>query len=110
MKKLFCILLAAALCLCLAACGGTGTGADYTVAIVQQMDHSSLDEIRESVKAELEALAAEKGITIAYKEFNGQNDATTLNQIGTQVVSEGYDAIIPIATPVSYTHLLDISI
>ena len=98
MKKLFCILLAAALCLCLAACGGTGTGADYTVAIVQQMDHSSLDEIREAVKAELEALAAEKGITIAYKEFNGQNDATTLNQIGTQVVSEGYDAIIPIAT------------
>ena len=25
---------------------GTGTGADYTGAIVQQMVHSSLDEIR----------------------------------------------------------------
>lgn len=98
MKKLFCVLLAAALCLGLAACGGPAASADYTVAIVQQMDHSSLDEIREAVKAGLDALAEEKGITIAYEEFNGQNDTTTLNQIGTQVVSEGYDAIIPIAT------------
>ena len=77
---------------------GPAASADYTVAIVQQMDHSSLDEIREAVKAGLDALAEEKGITIAYEEFNGQNDTTTLNQIGTQVVSEGYDAIIPIAT------------
>ena len=98
MKKLFCVLLAAALCLGLAACGGPAASADYTVAIVQQMDHSSLDEIREAVKAGLDALAEEKGITIAYEEFNGQNDTTTLNQIGTQVVSEGYDAIIPIAS------------
>ena len=44
------------------------------------------------------ALAAEKGVTIECKDFNGQNDATTLNQIGTQVVADGYDAIIPIAT------------
>ena len=48
--------------------------------------------------AKLESKAAEKGIAIAYKDFNGQNDATVLNQIGAQVVSDGYDAIIPIAT------------
>ena len=30
--------------------------------------------------------------------FNGQNDATILNPIGSQVVSDGFDAIIPIAT------------
>ena len=51
-----------------------------------------------AIEAELEAKAAEKGIAIAYKDFNGQNDATVLNQIGAQVVSDGYDAIIPIAT------------
>jgi len=56
------------------------------------------DEIRTAIEAELDAKAAEKGITIEYKDFNGQNDATTLNQIGTQVVSDGYDAVIPIAT------------
>ena len=70
----------------------------YKVAIVQQLDHASLDEIRVAIEKELDAKAAEKGITIEYKDFNGQNDATTLNQIGTQVVADGYDAIIPIAT------------
>ena len=70
----------------------------YKVAIVQQLDHASLGEIRVAIEAELDAKAAEKGISITYKDFNGQNDTTVLNQIGAQVVSDGYDAIIPIAT------------
>ena len=74
------------------------TAKSYKIAVVQQLDHASLDEIRTAVEAELDAKAAEKGITIEYKDFNGQNDATTLNQIGTQVVSDGYDAGVPIAT------------
>lgn len=74
------------------------TAKSYKIAVVQQLDHASLDEIRTAVEAELDAKAAEKSITIEYKDFNGQNDATTLNQIGTQVVSDGYDAVVPIAT------------
>ena len=70
----------------------------YRIAIVQQMDHASLDQIRAAIEAELDAKAAEQGIAIEYELFNGQNDATTLNQIGTQVITDGYDAIIPIAT------------
>lgn len=81
-----------------AAAPAAGGGKEYEVAIVQQLDHTSLDEIRVAIEAELEAKAAEKGIAITYKDFNGQNDATVLNQIGAQVVSDGYDAIIPIAT------------
>lgn len=73
-------------------------GAVYRVAIVQQMDHAFLDEIRLAIEAELDAKAAEEGITIEYEEFNGQNDQTVLNQIGSQVVSDGYDCVIPIAT------------
>lgn len=73
-------------------------GTSYRIAIVQQLDHSSLDEIRLATEAELDRLAADKGIEISYTEFNGQNDASILNQIGAQVVSDGYDAIIPIAT------------
>ena len=118
MKKFVAVLSAAALLTSLSACGATAdttsassgasstvsataetTGAkEYRIAIVQQMDHASLDEIRTAIEAELDAKAAEQGITIEYKDFNGQNDATTLNQIGTQVVSDGYDAVIPIAT------------
>ena len=122
MKKFVAVMTAAAMLTFLSACGAsastassaaestassaaadstTGSTADattYKVAIVQQLDHASLDEIRTAIEAELDAKAAEKGITIEYKDFNGQNDATTLNQIGTQVVSDGYDAVIPIAT------------
>ncbi len=122
MKKFVAVMTAAAMLTSLSACGAsastassaaestassaaadstTGSAADattYKVAIVQQLDHASLDEIRTAIEAELDVKAAEKGITIEYKDFNGQNDATTLNQIGTQVVSDGYDAVIPIAT------------
>ena len=123
MKKFVAVLSAAAMLATLAACGSTAattstaassadtaaassseaaaaddTAKSYKIAVVQQLDHASLDEIRTAIEAELDAKAAEKGITIEYKDFNGQNDATTLNQIGTQVVSDGYDAVIPIAT------------
>ena len=120
MKKFVAVLSAAAMMTTLAACGSTAdttassaaaeatasaaestadtAAKSYKVAIVQQLDHASLDEIRVAIEAELDAKAAEKGIAIEYKDFNGQNDATTLNQIGTQVVSDEYDAVIPIAT------------
>ena len=39
-----------------------------------------------------------EGVTVTYENFNGQNDSTVLNQIGSQIVSGGYDAIIPIGT------------
>ena len=122
MKKFIAVMTAAAMLTSLSACGASASTASsaaestassaaadsttgstahattYKGAIVQQLDHASLDEIRTAIEAELDAKAAEKGITIEYKDFNGQNDATTLNQIGTQVVSDGYDAVIPIAT------------
>ena len=113
MKKFLSMIAAVSLLAAsLSACGASSTasttaaaaapaaegGKEYKVAIVQQLDHASLDEIRVAIEAELEDKAAEKGIAITYKDFNGQNDATVLNQIGAQVVSDGYDAIIPIAT------------
>ena len=99
MKKLISVVVAITMIACLfTACGASADDGVYKIAIVQQLDHASLDEIRTAVEAQLDALAAEKGITIEYKEFNGQNDATVLNQIGAQVVDDGYDAIIPIAT------------
>ena len=70
----------------------------YTVAIVQQLDHSSLDEIREAIKAQIGVLVGKADCTVVIKEFNGQNDASMLNQIGTQIVDDKVDMIIPIAT------------
>ena len=74
------------------------TANTFKVAIVQQLDHSSLDEIREAIKAQLSALAEPTNYTITIEEYNGQNDASVLNQIGADVVAEEFDLIIPIAT------------
>ena len=71
---------------------------EFNVAIVQQLDHASLDEICTAIVAQLQTLAEEKGVKVNIQEFNGQNDATVLNQIGAQVVGDGVDLIIPIAT------------
>ena len=71
---------------------------EFNVAIVQQLDHASLDEIRTAIGAQLQKLAEGKGVKVNIQEFNGQNDATVLNQIGAQVVGDGVDLIIPIAT------------
>ena len=41
----------------------------------------------------------EQGITIDYGQvYSGQGDETILNQIGAQVVADGVDVIIPVAT------------
>ena len=76
----------------------TPAAQEFNVAIVQQLDHASLDEIHTAIVAQLQTLAEEKGVKVNIQEFNGQNDATVLNQIGAQVVGDGVDLIIPIAT------------
>ncbi|MDO5544225.1 MAG: ABC transporter substrate-binding protein [Eubacteriales bacterium] len=77
--------------------------ASYSVAIVQQLDHSSLDEIRTAVAAELKAKADAAGIELTISEYNGQNDPTMLGQIGAQVMGDNVDMIIPIATLAAQT-------
>ena len=99
MKKFICVMLTALLTLSLfAGCGAKKDDGVLRIAIIQQLDHSSLDEIRLAAQAEIDRIAAEKGITVEYKHFNGQNDTSVLAQIGTQVVADGYDLILPIAT------------
>ncbi len=104
MKKLISLILSVLMILSLTACGAseeaapTGYAENYTVAIVQQLDHSSLDEIRTAIEAQLKAKAEEAGVGMVISYDNGQNDGSMLNQIGTKVVSDGVDMIIPIAT------------
>ena len=121
MKKILAAALSLAMALSLAACSGgtsgsgttggsnsSGSGASgagssggttYKVAIVKQQDHASMDEIANAIAARLDEIAAEQGVTIDYGQiYSGQGDETTLNQIGAQVVADGVDVIIPIAT------------
>ena len=112
MKKLISLILALVMILTLTACGSSSAqakapaadasanNAEKTckVAIIQQLDHSSLDEIRMAIEAQLGALAQEQNVTIEIEHYNGQNDTSMLTQIATQVVADQVDMIIPIAT------------
>ena len=73
-------------------------GSAYKVAVVKQMDHASLDEIANAVCEELDQLAQDNGVTIEYELYSGQGDQSVLNQIGTQVIADGVDVVIPVAT------------
>lgn len=70
----------------------------FSVAIVQQLSHSSLDEIHEAISAELKARAEAAGVELTISDYNGQNDTTMLGQIGAQALDDKVDMIIPIAT------------
>ena len=112
MKKLLAASLSLSLALSLAACSGgssssgsnssgssnSGGEDGYKVAIVRQLDHASMNEIRDAITAELDAKEAELSVTIDYTDFNGNNDTSTLSQIGAQILADQYDAIIPIGT------------
>ena len=119
LKKLFALAAAAALTLSLCACSNgetqdpqspnpgtqapesrqpSGDTAEYTVAIIKQLDHASLDEIAGAVAARLDQLAAEKNVTIKYTITSGQDDQTVLKQLADQAIADKVDAIIPIAT------------
>ena len=68
------------------------------MAVVKQLDHASMDEIANAITGRLDEIAAEKGAEITYQVFSGQNDQSTLTQIGSQIVADGYSAIVPIGT------------
>ena len=70
----------------------------YSVAIIKQMDHPSLDEIAQAIEAELAQLAEDNKVTIQYHTTSGQGDQSTLKQLADQAVADKADVIIPIAT------------
>ena len=67
--------------------------------IVKQLDHASIDEIEVAIENELKALDETAEVEI----YSGQNDQSTLMQIGKQAVTDGADVIIPIGTLAAQT-------
>lgn len=117
-KRALTLMTAAAVMLTMAACGTSGsaasaasgsaavsadaeTGTTYKVGIVKFVDDASLDQIEKAIQDELDVKSAELGVTFDYADYtkNGQADATTLNQIASDLIADGVDVIVPIATP-----------
>ncbi len=106
MKKIICTLLSALLAVSLTGCGAGSSaesgsdasaqngGGSYTIAIVQPMSHTSLDQIRDTIVERLNA----SGKNIQLELENANNDTTALSAILENCKAEGVDLVIPIAT------------
>ena len=77
------------------------------VGIVNYVDHASLNQIVASVEERLDEVGKEKGVTFDYADYyaNAQADQTNLNQIGADLVADGVDVIVAVATPTAATML-----
>lgn len=98
-KKIFASVTASVMAAIMMA--GSAMAADYKVGIIQFVDDASLNQIEAAIEAELDAKSEEGEDNFIYEGnvYNGQADATTLNQIATQLIADGVDVIVPIATP-----------
>ena len=85
----------------------SAAGQTFKVGIVNYVDHASLNQIVEPVESRLDELGKEKGVTFDYGAYyaNAQADQTNLNQIGADLVADGVDVIVAVATPTAATML-----
>lgn len=116
MKKVIASAVAAAVAVSLTACGSSAAssgmavsapasaaassaassaaqGTEFKVGIINYVDDPSLNQIQSAIEEELAANG------IAYDSYNAQADQSTITTIASQMIENGVDLIIPIATP-----------
>ena len=91
MKKLIAILIAAMLCVSVAA-----AAEEYTVGICQLVQHVALDAATQGFQ---DALAEKLGDAVAFDVQNASGDSNTCSTIVNTFVSDGVDLIMANATP-----------
>lgn len=101
MKKIISVLLAITLIFSLCACGSKTDDGEkvYTVAVVQPLSHTSLNQIRDTIVSELE----NSGMNIKVVTADANNDSSAFTTIVSNYKAEGVDLIVPIATPIATT-------
>jgi len=104
MKKLGKSLLVAVLSLgLLVGCGNSegGTADKKTVAIVQFVEHTSLNTIKSAFDAQMESLGYKDGDNVEYIFKNAQGDSNLAASIIQEFKGQDIDVVVPIATPVA---------
>ena len=98
MNKLLGTVLTSALTISLlAGCGSTSTS-KKKVGIIQFMDHTSLNEIKDSFDGEMKKLGYnDKNVEYTFK--NGQGDTNTCASIANDFQGKDFDCVMAIATP-----------
>lgn len=99
MKKIICLALALVMCfsacLVFAACGET---TDYTVGVVQLMEHPSLDQATQGFVDALKAELEKEGKTVAV-DVQVAGDANLCSTVVNTLVAKNVDLIMANATP-----------
>ena len=98
MKKLV-MTMAAAAGLAAISLNAAADEASYKVGVVKFVDHASLNQIEDSLEQRLGEIAQEEGVAFEVLPYNGNADGSQLQQIGAELVGEGADVIVAIATP-----------
>ena len=94
-QNLICTAVSLALTLAVLFCvSGAALAEPVRVAIVQPLTHTSLNQIRDTIVAELEGSDVDFEITTG----NAEGDSTALSTILENIRSEGVDILVPIAT------------
>ncbi len=103
MKKLLTLIMAAAMLLALASCGGdkeekvtVNSDGEYVVGICQLVEHPALDA---ATKGFVDTLKAKYGDKVEIIENNAQNDTTMCTTIISNLVNKKVDLIMANATP-----------
>ena len=78
-------------------CGNSSSSGKTKIAIVQPMDHTSLNQIRDTIISTLKDLGYDDSNSEIILK-NASNDASLLPSIFSSLVSENVDIIIPIGT------------
>ena len=73
----------------------------YKIGICNYVDDASLNQIVDNIRARLDAIAAEQGVTFDVAYDNCNADANVMNQIIANFIADEVDLMIGVATPVA---------
>ena len=112
-RKVIAGVLAAVMCLALAACGSESaapaadTSADsqakttYTIGLCNYVDDASLNQIVDNIQTRLAEIGEEKGVEFNVLYENCNADASVMEQIISDYLADKVDLMIGVATPVA---------
>ncbi|MCD8357300.1 MAG: ABC transporter substrate-binding protein [Clostridia bacterium] len=113
MKRLAAAAAAMAMLASLTACGSSSTTTSgsstassdtsktYKVGICNYVDDASLNQIVDSLEAQLEEIGKENNVTFAVSYDNSNADANVMNQIIADFIADDVDLMVGVATPVA---------
>ena len=106
-KKIIAVISVIAIIFSFAACSKPDQGnvnddkKTYKVGICNYVDDASLNQIVENIKAQLKVAGEENNVVFDVKDENCNADASVMNQIISNFISNNVDLMVGVATPVA---------